>query len=116
MRTQFKVKTDLPLNKYLQRDIIEQGQYFARSCICRSAIMECKVIPADEYLITISSQPIKGSKKYDLVENNELSYGISYLKKGCAHSLYIFESLQRILLPFFKGKEKVRIYFLAENV
>lgn len=79
-----------------------------KSLICFSAIRECKVFPAETYLCSISTRPMKGSIKYKL-ERDETN--VSY--RG-GH--YIFEALQILLLPFFGAKTEVDVYFLAENI
>ena len=114
MKAEFKVKASSPTNDYLTESNPRKYNAFPRSCICRTAIMGCKVQPADEFAITISSQPIKGSKQYNLFKGRVGEIG--YRVKNYANLLHIFTPLQEILAPFIADKSKVRIYFLAENV
>lgn len=81
--------------------------------ICFGAIRECKVFPAETYLCSISTKPMKGSIKYKLERQKTYSNDEIISYRG---GNYIFEALQILLLPLFGAKTEVNVYFLAENI
>jgi hypothetical protein len=98
----------------------ESGEYI----ICRDVVFPFPVNKdGHKFLITISSSPIKGSKKYTLVKKGEATpehQGIFYKNDGRILKdipfMNIFNTLQLLLVPFFKnGRDEQPIYLLAQD-